>query len=359
MLADRRTDHPFHRDRLSRRARAATAVGAVAAILAVAALIGSTDGGGGSGGADRASGTASGDGVSERSLDGSGSGGGSSGAAAADEESTSAELGDADEAEAAGSDDAARQDAAGSATAPPVEARIIRTGTLDLEVKEGGFEAATARLTTIATNAGGFVSASETSALDDRPRGSLTLRVPVDRFDAVAGEVGEVGDVQAVNTDSQDVTGEYTDVTARLRTLTAERGQIELVLARAENIPDILAVRDRLAVVQGEIEQLQGRQQILDDQTSLSTLTVTLHEAGSPSAVTTAPTERSGFSKLWHDATDRFTDGGRAIALGLASMAPWLLLALVLLLPGRAIWRRLAPAEAEHRPTTGPPAAAG
>ena len=213
---------------------------------------------------------------------------------------------------------------------------------------DGTFDAATARLSTIATNAGGFVSASETSALDDEPRGSLTLRVPADQFDAVVGEVGEVGDVLAVNTNSQDVTGEYTDVASRLKALQAERDQINLVLGRAENIPDILSVRDRLAIVQGEIETLQGRQKVLDDQTSLSTLTVSLSEEGDEVAAT-LPVERSGFSRLWHDSADRFTDGARSIALGLASMAPWLLLALVLFVPGRAIWRRTAP------PRLGPP----
>ncbi|MDQ3461742.1 MAG: DUF4349 domain-containing protein [Actinomycetota bacterium] len=237
----------------------------------------------------------------------------------------------------------------------PADAKIIRTGNLQVQVADGTFDAATVRLSTIATNAGGFVSASETSALDDEPRGSLTLRVPADQFDAVVGEVGKVGDVLAVNTNSQDVTGEYTDVASRLKALQAERDQINLVLGRAENIPDILSVRDRLAIVQGEIETLQGRQKVLDDQTSLSTLTVSLSEEGDEAAAATSPVERSGFSRLWHDSADRFTDGARSIALGLASMAPWLLLALVLFVPGRAIWRRTAPAEARPATPTGPP----
>lgn len=334
---------------LDRRGRLAVGAVAVAALLGTAAVIG-----GGTGGHD--------DRAVQTSSDVGSSGGGSSGADAvveraaapttaasvsADGDGVAAEEGAADSGAGGGAADEASFASAGA----PAEAKIIRTGDLELEVGRGRFEAVTTRLGSIATAAGGFVSASETSALDDEPRGSLTLRVPAARFDEVVGQVGEEGDVQAVNTGSQDVTGEYTDVASRLKALQAERAQIDLVLGRAETIPDILSVRDRLSVVQAEIEQLQGRQQVLDDQTSLSTLTVSLHEAGDRTTASSVPEERSGVAKLWHDSAERFTDGGRSIALGLASMAPWLLLALVLALPARLIWRRAAPPIGEPTPT--------
>lgn len=331
------------RNRLTdpRRRVAAVATAAVA-LLVIAALIG------GSGSSTRDSAAP----VADRS-------GSSSGSTESTEQSTS-DVGapettvQAEDSTAIASDDDAASEASGEGGADqpsfgtgqvpgaPADAKIIRTGDLTVQVGEGDFDATTTRLTTIATNAGGFIASSETSALDDRPRGSLTLRVPADRFDDVVGQVGKVGDVTAVTTSSQDVTGEYTDVESRLKALVAEREQINLVLARAESIPDILSVRDRLSFVQGEIETLQGRQQVLDDQTSLSTLTVSLSEAGDPEVVT-APAERSGFATFRSDLGDRFTDGGRAIAFGLASMAPWLLLGLVLFVPARILWRRSTP----------------
>ena len=236
-----------------------------------------------------------------------------------------------------------------------IDAKIVRTGSMEVEVARGGFDRAYARLTTLANGSGGFVSASQTTALDDTPQGTITLRVPVARFDQVLTQVRKLGKVSAITTGSDDVSGEYSDVSARIHALRAERDQINLVLSRAETIPDILSVRDRLTAVQGELEQLQGRKQVLDDQTSLSTLTVTLREKGTASSVTIhSPAERTGFALLWHDSVDRFAQGGRSIALGLAAMLPWLLLALVLFVPARAIWRRGATG-------TGPshPAAAG
>lgn len=226
----------------------------------------------------------------------------------------------------------------------PVDAKIIRTGAVELEVKKGTFAAAMAKLSSTAAGVGGFVSASETSQLGDDPRGTVTLRVPAKDFDRVLAAVGKVGTVVGTTTGSQDVTGEFTDVAAHIKALEAEREQIGLVLAKAENIPDILSVRDRLSAVQAELEQLQGRQQVLEDQTSLSTLTVTVAEKGTKkAAVPTEPEpDRRGLAKLWHDSADRFGDGARAIALGFAAMAPWLLLALVLWIPARVAYRRWA-----------------
>lgn len=232
---------------------------------------------------------------------------------------------------------------------------VIRTGSIELVVADGRFRTAVTKLTALATGSGGMVASSETSSVDGAPWGTITLRVPAERFDDVVHQVRELGDVESSSTSAQDVTGEVTDLTARLKALTAERDQITLILGKAETIPDILSVRDRLTAVQAEIEQLQGRQQVLADQTALSTLTVALREHGADDGLqpTAPPVSRHGIDRLWHDAAARFTDGGRSIALGLASMAPWLLLGLVLLVPARLLWRRAAAADTHRGAETG------
>jgi hypothetical protein len=226
----------------------------------------------------------------------------------------------------------------------PVGPKVVRTGSIEIEVGRHRFDDASTRLGAIATGAGGFVSASETSSLDGDPHGTITLRVPVAAFDSVRSRVAKLGTVRSSTTGSQDVTGEYSDVAARIR-----------ALAKAESIGDILSVRDRLSAVQVELEQLQGRQQVLDDQTSLSTLTVALSEKGAPTRID-QPVERRGVAKMWHEGIGRVGDGGRAIVLGFAVMIPWLLLALVLWLPTRLLWRRLvvAPSPAPPGPAAPP-----
>ncbi|MCU1355579.1 MAG: hypothetical protein JWM89_997, partial [Acidimicrobiales bacterium] len=126
--------------------------------------------------------------------------------------------------------------ALGTLGADTLQAKIIRTGSVGLVVKRGTFAEAVSRLTATATGVGGFVAASETSQLGSDPHGTVTLRVPAKDFDRVLARVDDLGTIASVTTGSQDVTSEYTDVAARIKTLQDEREQISLVLGRAQSI---------------------------------------------------------------------------------------------------------------------------
>lgn len=322
-----RTDGPRHR-------RAVTVVTGMAAFVVLALAVGSCSGSG----AGRAS-------RSDRSL----TSGGSSGAR--EKSSVAARAGGTNTRGRPLAGDMAQSDATltgqaaptgAQASTPAVGPKIVKTGSLDVEVRRNGFSDAVARLTSVVTGMNGFVAQSQTSESGDAPSGTVTLRVPVDRFEALVVQARELGRVRSATTGGQDVTGEYTDVVSRLKTFTGERDQLLLVLGGAKGIPDILSVRDRLNSVQAEIEQLQGRRNVLDDQTSLSTLTVSLHEAASGRP---GPNHRSGLSAAWSRAVSRFVGGMEAIVAGSGTVALLALCALVLWLVGRPVWRRLSPTD--------------
>ncbi len=229
----------------------------------------------------------------------------------------------------------------GTVTAAPVAvsaAKIVKTASLDLEVRRGAASNTFGRLTTLAAGSGGFVSQQQTTESGGSPSGTITIRVPSDSFEQVLAEARKLGAVQSATTGGQDVTNEYTDVDARLKALDDERTQLQLVLGTANNVPDILSVRDRLTAVQTEIEQLQGRKNVLDDQISLATLAVSVHEKGD-ATTPVPPPEPTGFAKAWHDAAHGFNSGVQAIIAGSGRTALVLLVGLVLFLVGRVAWR--------------------
>ena len=229
-----------------------------------------------------------------------------------------------------------------SAKDSPGSEKIVKTGAIELRVPRRTFSARVARLTTLARGYGGFVAETNTSEQGDAPSGSVTLRVPAARFEDLLVQVRRQGRVRSATTGAQDVTTEYTDITGRLKTMKDERGQLSLVLTDAKNVPDILAVRDRLNAVQAEIEQLQGRQQVLDDQTSLATLTVALQEPGATKPLTEPrPARQSGLGRAWHRAVHGFTGGIEAIVAGSGKVLLVLLCVGVLWLFGLPLWRRL------------------
>ncbi len=225
----------------------------------------------------------------------------------------------------------------GGAPATPVAvsaAKIVKTASLDLEVRKGAASSTFTRLTTLAAGSGGFVAQQQTSESGGSPSGTITIRVPSASFEQTLAEARKLGSVQSATTGGQDVTNEYTDIDGRLKSLTDEREQLQIVLSAAGNVPDILSVRDRLTAVQTEIEQLQGRKNVLDDQISLATLAVSVHEKGDTSTPIPSP-GATGFAKAWHDAAHGFNSSIQAIIAGSGRTAVVLLVGLVLFVIGR------------------------
>jgi hypothetical protein len=187
----------------------------------------------------------------------------------------------------------AEEEAAADEAAPPSEAeassspaaigsldrKIIESATVELEVEDviRGFTAATR----IATEGGGFVASSNVHSEDDQRFATLTIRVPADEYASTLERLRGLGEVVSEGSNASDVTEEYTDLQSRLRNLQAVEAQYVQLLAQATNINDVLVVQDRLNITRADIEQIQGRINVLDDLTALASIDVFL----SPPAV--------------------------------------------------------------------------
>ena len=171
---------------------------------------------------------------------------------------------------------------AGSVAGGALSPKIIRTADLRVRVR-GSFSAAVDRANAVAGLLGGFVTSSSTSSFErGKASAELTMRVPADSFDEARRRLSSLGKLESLEVSGRDVGGQLVDLDARLRALRAEEGALELLLAKAGDIGQILQVRDRLTSVRTEIEQLDGQQAALRDQVAMSTLHVSLHEAGAP-----------------------------------------------------------------------------
>jgi hypothetical protein len=222
----------------------------------------------------------------------------------------------------------------GTPAAPARDAaRIVRTGSASIEVDEGRFATTMAALTRLADSVDGYVSGSVSSEAGDRPSGSVTLRVPGDRFDQVVADVRGLGEVLALKITAQDVTAEYTDLEARLRALQATRSQFVTLLSKATRIGEVLEVQTRINDVQVQIEQTQGKIRLLEGQTAYGSLKVEVFESGDVLARRVDDGSRLG--RAWDASVDRFVGG----VAWLVSVAGPLLLILLVLVGGRFAYR--------------------
>jgi hypothetical protein len=159
--------------------------------------------------------------------------------------------------------------------APIDDARIVRTGSIDLEVSDVGASLTRARDGIRAL--GGYIGASTTQNQDDRPIASVTYRIPAERWedalDLLRGIDSAGTKVVAEQTDAVEVTGQVIDLEARIKNLQASEAALQEIAAKAVRIPDILEVQNQLTQVRGQIESLTAQLVDLEDRSAYATLT--------------------------------------------------------------------------------------
>ncbi|MCU1621196.1 MAG: hypothetical protein JWL79_41 [Frankiales bacterium] len=220
-------------------------------------------------------------------------------------------------------------------------AKIVKTGSIALIVNQGKVSAVIGRVQTLAQAAGGYVSGSKSQEFGDDPTSTVSLRVPVDRFEGVVQAVRDqvnngAGKVDSSSSSGQDVTAQYADVNAQIQSLTAARDRFLTILSRANTIGETLSVQQRVDSVQLQIDQLKGRMRVLKDQTSMATLSVTVSEK--PKAVKAAHVT-SGLSKSWDNAKHGFASGVESLISRSGKGLLALILAAVGLVVLRLGWR--------------------
>ncbi len=176
---------------------------------------------------------------------------------------------------------------------PSTEERmIVRTGNISLVVED--VVGVRDEIAQLAARFGGYVVSSHISGEEQGMRGSISIRVPDDKFEQALSELRDLAvRVTSESTSSQDVTEEYIDLEARLKNAQATESQYLALLEKATDVEDILRIYERLSQVRREIEQIKGRMQYLERTSSMSLITVHLKPEASAK-----PLARAGWNAL-------------------------------------------------------------
>jgi len=174
-----------------------------------------------------------------------------------------------------------------------VDRKIIRNADITIEVDSTS--EAQHRVTSIAEARGGFVVTSEAKqrqSVDPAQRATdfkLVVRVPEDQFGVALDEIKKLAtNVPEEKATGQDVTEEFIDLEARIKTQKALETQFLGIMRQAYKVEDALEVQRQIAEVRTEIERLEGRKRFIENRSSLATITVNI-QAPKP-VIATTPT---------------------------------------------------------------------
>ncbi|MBI1878079.1 MAG: DUF4349 domain-containing protein [Chloroflexi bacterium] len=214
-----------------------------------------------------------------------------------------------------------------SAAQPQDSRVIIYTGNISLVVQDT--REAMKAITTLATEQGGYVSASNVYQVGDVPRGSITIRVPAESYLDTLDKLRALAvRVEAENSGTEDVSEEFTDLQARKVNLEVTEKALQQLLEERQRVgstSDILEVYRELTGVRGQIEEIEGRLRYLANKAALSTITIDLIPDVLSQPVSVAGWEPQGVAKEALQAL--------VVALqGLGNVAIWLVIFLLPLL---------------------------
>lgn len=155
------------------------------------------------------------------------------------------------------------------------DAKIIRTGTMDLEVSDVPAAVKAARTAILAL--GGYVGASNAGTNGDTPFAEIAYRIPADRWEDALAELRVLGGlttkIVSEQTQAVEVTSQVVDLEARIRNLEASEIALQGIAAKATKISDVLEIQAQLTGVRGEIEQLSAQLKDLNDRAAYATMT--------------------------------------------------------------------------------------
>jgi len=220
-------------------------------------------------------------------------------------------------------------DADAKADAPTVA--VVSTGQVALEAADVAKARRDVQLV-IDTHLG-TISQEETTTSDDGVPEStrMVIRVPSKHFAKAMNDLEQVADLRSSTSSSEDVTTKVIDNEVRLRAQEKSLERIEALLARARNLNEVIAIESQLARRQADYDSLKSTQAWLRDQTTLSTITLTIQLAEKE----TKDERSTGFL----GGLDRGWDGLTAALVGLCTLLGLVLpFAALLALLGVPLW---------------------
>jgi uncharacterized protein DUF4349 len=212
---------------------------------------------------------------------------------------------------------------------PLVGPQIVKTAQMTLVVKKGRFDSAFQQASLVASRYAGYIDSSSTAG-GDAKSGRLRIRVPARSFERALQELRALGTVEAESVSGQDVTADYVDLQARIRTWEAQESVLLQLMSQASTVADTLRVQRELQDVQLTIERLKGQLRVLNDQTENSTIALSLREEGAVARkATNAAPWLPSFGEAWRDTVRGFLGVAFSVVIGLGYLIPIGILALM------------------------------
>jgi len=165
----------------------------------------------------------------------------------------------------------------------------------------------------------GINYASRFHGWNDFRSASFTIRVPVQNLNAMTGQLRVLGNVVHESSSADNITAQFFDTQSRLNSLLIQEERLLNMLSQADDVPDLIAIEERLAEVRYQIEWLTTMLNNWQRQVDFSTMTLSIWEVEQY-------TEQPQFNpSYWEQISEGFMSTLRGIGRFFMSLFMWLI----------------------------------
>ena len=151
---------------------------------------------------------------------------------------------------------------------------------------------------------------------------NLTIRIPADRLDEFVVQVSQVSNITSNRETTEDVTLAYVDTQSRIVALETEQARLLELLAKAENMEDLLLIESRLTDVREELERVNSQLRLYDNLVNYGTIHLNITEVRQYTVVEEEP------ETVWERIGSGFMKSLKGLGNGITEVFVFLVVAL-------------------------------
>lgn len=165
------------------------------------------------------------------------------------------------------------------------EQKIIKTGVLEFQTQN--LSKTYSQIKALLNTYDGYIQTDNSGKNYNRQYQNLQVRIPSKNFQVIIDSISQsVNYFDTKSISRQDVTEEFIDLTARLKSKRELESRYIQLLSKANTVKEILEIERELSTIREDIEAKQGRLEYLQSQVSYSTLNINFYKEISNTGIT-------------------------------------------------------------------------
>ena len=157
------------------------------------------------------------------------------------------------------------------------DAKMIYRANIDVQTQD--YTTSETAITALVKSCGGYFESKSLSNRSSGYRyGEFTVRVPAAEYEHFCDQVGTLCHVTYMSSAAENITEAYYDVDSRLKTAQIKLERLQSLLAKADNMADIITIESAISETEYDIESLSGTLRHYDALVDYATVYLTLSE---------------------------------------------------------------------------------